>query len=152
MILSAEDRKVLRVLQSNGRISNVDLARRVHMSESACLRRTKAMEEAGVIAGYRAEVNAAAIGYGISSYVLVNLDQRAETDAQKFFEAVAHEPRIIECVAVTGGHDLILRVVSRDIEDLADITMAGILRHPSVKDIASCVVLKELKRNNGIVS
>lgn len=145
MDLTDEDRRILNVLLREGRISNVDLARKVNMSESACLRRTRALEDAGVIAGYRAQVDPAALGYGVSAYVLVNLDQRTETDARHFFDAIDREPRILECTAITGSNDLILRVVGRDMEDIADLTMGGILRHPSVKDIASCMVLKVLK-------
>ena len=150
MLLDDEERRLLRELQTDGRMSNVELARRTHMSESPCLRRTRALEEAGVITGYRALVDARKTGFGVSAYVLVNLDQRAETDARSFFDAMTAEPRIQECVAVTGSSDLILKVVARDIEDLADLTMTGILRHPSVKDIASCIVLKKIKEDQGI--
>lgn len=150
MILAREDLKLLRELQRDGRASNVELARRTNMSESACLRRTRALEDAGVITGYRAEVNAKSVGYGVSAYVLVNLDQRTETDAHTFFNAVAKEPRIVECAAITGSNDLILRVVGRDMDDIAELTMSGILRHPSVRDIASCVVLREIKEDRGI--
>lgn len=148
--MSPEDRRILRQLQADGRISNVELAARVGMSESPCLRRTRALEEAGVITGYRAMLDPKKLGFTLSAYVLVNLDQRTETDEEMFFTAVAREPRIIECAALTGPNDLILKVVARDIEDLADLTMHGILRLPSVKDIASCVVLRTIKADAGL--
>lgn len=143
--IGRSEQRLLEVLQSDGRISNVHLAAACNMSESPCLRKTKALEEAGVITGYRAMVDPKKLGLAVSAYILVNLDQRSETVTRKFFDAVQAEPRITECVALTGTHDLLLRVVASDIEDLADLTMRGILSYDSVKDIASCVVLKEIK-------
>lgn len=150
MAITQEDRRILRELQQDGKISNVELARRVNMSESPCLRRTKALEESGVIKGYQVRLDARKLGYPVTAYILVNLDQRTETDANRFFEAVRLEPRIVECVAITGANDLMLRVVARDIDDLSSLTMDGILRHPSVKDIASCIVLKHIKEDEGL--
>lgn len=150
MKLSPEDRRILKELQTDGRIPNVELARRVGMSESPCLRRTRSLEETGIITGYRAVVDPKAAGYTVNAYILINVDQRAETDDQRFFDAIAKEPRIIECAVLTGPNDLILKVVARDIDDLADLSMHGILRLPSVKDIASCIVLRQIKDNSGI--
>lgn len=150
MDLPPADRKILKELQADGRLTNVELAERTGMSESPCLRRTRALEDAGIIKGYRAIVDAKEVGLPISAYVLVNLDQRSETDTRRFFDAVEQEPRVIECAAITGVNDLILRVVARDIEDLADLTMHGILRLPTVKDIASCIVLHTIKADAGV--
>lgn len=150
MDLTDADRKILAELQTDGRLTNVELAARTHMSESPCLRRTRALEEAGIITGYRAVVDPAKVGLPISAFVMVNLDQRSETDTRRFFQAVEREPRIVEAAAVTGANDLILRVLARDIEDLADLTMHGILRLPTVKDIASCIVLKTIKADSGV--
>lgn len=126
-------------------MSNVNLAQAADLSESPCLRKTRALEEHGIIRGYRAEVDAKALGLQVGAYILVNLDQRSETVTSEFFDALQDEPRVIECVAITGTHDLILKVVARDIDDLADLTMKGILNYDSVKDIASCVQMKTIK-------
>ncbi len=150
MKLKNEDRRILEVLQKDGRISNVNLARAVNLSESPCLRKTKALEESGVISGYRAVIDQKKTGYGVSAYIMVNLDQRSEIDSTAFFDSVQQEPRIIECVAVTGPNDLVLKVVAKDIDDLGNLTMEGILRHPSVKDIASSVVIKKIKPFSGL--
>lgn len=150
MKLKNKDCRILEELQKQGRISNVELARKVNLSESPCLRKTRALEASGVIKGYRAVVDQKKIGYGISAYIMVNLDQRSETDTTAFFDSVQREPRIIECVAVTGSNDLVLKVVAKDIEDLGKLTMEGILRHPSVKDIASSVVIKKIKPFSGL--
>lgn len=145
MKIKKDEAKILGVLQQEGRLSNVELAKRVHMSESPCLRKTKALEEEGILTGYRAVVDPKKIGCNISALILVNLDQRSEKDTAAFFEAVQYEERIIECLAITGPNDLILRVVAKDIEDLGQLTMEGILRFPSVKDVDSCVVIREIK-------
>ncbi|MEQ8263860.1 Lrp/AsnC family transcriptional regulator [Pseudohaliea sp.] len=145
MKVDRQQERILVELQLDGRISNAQLAEKVAMSESSCLRKTRALEEAGVIAGYRADVDPKSLGLKVSAYILVNLDQRSETVTREFFEAVAAEPRIVECVALTGQHDLMLKVVASDIDDLADLTMGGILSYATVKDIASCVVLKNIK-------
>lgn len=150
MKLKNEEFRILEVLQKDGRISNVNLAKTVNLSESPCLRKTRALEDSGVITGYRAVVDQKKIGYGISAYIMVNLDQRSETDTTAFFDSVQQEPRIIECVAVTGPNDLVLKVVAKDIEDLGNLTMEGILRHPSVKDVASSVVIKKIKPFSGL--
>ena len=150
MKLKSKERRILEVLQRDGRISNVNLAKAVDLSESPCLRKTKALEESGVISGYRAVVDQKKTGYDVSAYIMVNLDQRSEIDTTVFFDSVQDEPRIIECVAVTGTNDLVLKVVAKDIEDLGKLTMEGILRHPSVKDIASSVVIKKLKPFSGL--
>lgn len=145
MKVDRQQTRILKVLQQHGRISNAQLAEKVGTSESSCLRKTRALEEAGVITGYGARVNPKRLGLLVSAYVLVNLDQRSETVTQEFFDAVKEDDRIVECVALTGEHDLMLKVVAKDIDDLADITMGGILSYHSVKDISSCVVLKEIK-------
>jgi len=150
MKIRKAEQRILDALQKEGRISNVNLARKLKISESPCLRKTRALEESGVITDYRAIVDPKKVGYGISAYVLVNLDQRSETDTTAFFDSVQDEPRIVECVAITGTSDLVLKVVARDIEDLGRLTMEGILRHPSVKDIASSVVIKEIKPFAGL--
>ena len=146
MKIAKDEARILTLLQREGRLSNVELAKRSHISESPCLRKTRALEEAGVISGYRAVVDPKLLGCSISAVIMVNLDQRSETDSAAFFEAVQREERIVECLAITGPNDLVLRVVARDIDDLGQLTMEGILRFPSVKDIASCVVIKEIKR------
>jgi Lrp/AsnC family leucine-responsive transcriptional regulator len=150
MDLSAEERRILRQLQLNARITNNDLARAVGMSDSACHRKTKLLHESGVITGYRALIAPEVVGYGLTAYILVNLDQRIETDARLFFDAVRAEPRIIECTAITGSHDLIIKAVARDIDDLADLTMNKVLKWPSVKDVNSSIMLKKIKDDAGI--
>lgn len=144
--LDAGDRKILRELQRNARLSNIDLAARVGMSPSTCLRRTRALEEAGIISAYVAVVDQAALGPSISLYIMIDLDQRIETDAKMFFDRIARDDRIVECVALTGKHDILIRAVVRDMADMAQLTMDTLLKLPSVRSITSSIVMRPIKR------
>lgn len=144
--LDAGDRKILRELQRNARLSNIDLAARVGMSPSTCLRRTRALEEAGIISAYVAVIDQAALGPSISLYIMIDLDQRIETDAKMFFDRIARDDRIVECVALTGNHDILIRAVVRDMADMAQLTMDTLLKLPSVRSITSSIVMRPIKR------
>lgn len=140
------EKQILALLQVEGRMPNVELARKVGLSDSPCLRKTKALEEAGIIKGYKAIVDQKKMGCAISAIVMVNLNQ-SDVVSPNFFDEINNEPRVIECLAITGSSDLMLRVVAKDIDDLTELTFNGLLRNPSVKDVSSCVVLKEIKAN-----
>ena len=146
MAVERYEAKILEALQCDGRLSNVEVAKRVGLSESPCLRKTKALEESKVIQGYKAVVDPKSVGCQISAVVLINLHQ-SEDNIAEFFSAVQTEPRVIECLVLTGTADIMLRVVARDIDDLTELTFNGLLRSPSVKDISSCIVLKEVKKD-----
>jgi Lrp/AsnC family transcriptional regulator, leucine-responsive regulatory protein len=143
--LRAEDHRILRELGRDGRLSNVELARRVRMSESACLRRVRALEECGAIAGYRAVINPAAIGKILAAYMLVNLDQRGASDANAFLDIIREDDRITTCAAVTGEYDLILEVSVRDVADLTNLTLDTLLKLPTVRDVVTCLSLRTYK-------
>lgn len=146
ILIDIGDRKILRELQRNARLSNIDLAARVGMSPSTCLRRTRALEEAGIISGYVAVVDQAALGSSISLYIMIDLDQRIETDAKMFFDKIARDDRIVECVALTGTHDILVRAVVRDMADMAQLTMDTLLKLPSVRSLTSSIVMRPIKR------
>ena len=149
MKIERYEKQILDVLQRQGRLSNVDLAKQIGLSESPCLRKTKTLEDSGFIKGYKAVVDNSKMGCQISAVVMVNLHQ-SDVVASTFFEAISDEPRVVECLAITGTFDLMLRVVAKDIDDLSEFTFNGLLRHSSVKDVSSCVVLKEIKTNGNI--
>lgn len=123
----------------------MELARRVHMSESACLRRVRALEEGGAIAGYRAVISPAAVGQTLSAYMLVNLDQRGATDGRDFLEVIRDDDRIIACAAVTGEYDLLLDVSVKDVADLTNLTLDTLLKLPTVRDVVTCLSLRIYK-------
>ena len=149
--LDATDRKILSELQANGRISNTELARKIGLSESPCLRRVRNLEDDGVIAGYSALLDHRELGLEIVAYVQVNLDQRSEADTNEFVKAVKKAPWVIECVAISGTHDYLLKVAARNIDHFGALTMKKLLRFPGVTDVTSNLVLASIKDNYGSV-
>lgn len=149
MHLEASDLRILRELRRNGRLSNVELAQRVRMSESACLRRVRALEELGAILGYRATIDPRAFGRDLAAYMLVNLDQRGAADAKAFLDVIRADERIVTCAAVTGEYDLILEVAVKDVADLTDLTLDTLLKLPTVRDVVTCLSLRTYKGASG---
>jgi DNA-binding Lrp family transcriptional regulator len=149
--LRPEHHRILRELSRDGRLSNVELARRVHMSESACLRGVRALEKAAVISGYRAVVNQAALGKTLSAYMFVNLDQRGATDGEEFLKVIRNDDRIISAAAVTGKYDLLLAVCVRDVVDLTDLTLDTLLKLETVRDVMTCLTLRTYKADGQYV-
>ncbi len=149
--LDVTDRKILAELQANGRVSNTDLSRKVGLSESPCLRRVRNLENNGVIAGYSAILDHRKLGLEMVAYVQVNLDQRSEADTNAFMKAVQKAPWIVECVAISGTHDYLLKVAARNIDHFGELTMKKLLRFPGVTDVTSNLVLASIKDNYGKV-
>jgi len=149
--LDATDRKILVELQANGRISNTELSRKVGLSESPCLRRVRNLETCGVIAGYSTLLDHRKLGLEMLAYVQVNLDQRSEADTNAFVKAVNKAPWIVECVAISGTHDYLLKVAARNIDHFGELTMKKLLRFPGVIDVRSNLVLASIKYNYGHV-
>lgn len=145
----AADRRILSELQLNGRLTNVELAERVGLSESPCLRRVRNLEKEGVIVGYAALLDRRTLGLEMVAYMQVNLDQRSEADTNAFVEAVRKAPWIVECVAISGTHDYLLKVAARSIDHYGELTMKKLLRFPGVIDVTSNLVLASIKENHG---
>jgi len=114
------------------RISNTDLSRKVGLSESPCLRRVRKLEGDGVIAGYSALLDHRKLGLDMVAYVQVNLDQRSEADTNAFVKAVKKARWIVECVAISGTHDYLLKIVAKNIDHFGELTMKKLLRFPDV--------------------
>ena len=114
--IDAQNEKILQILQVDGRISNLDLAEKVGLSPSACLRRVQDLEKRGVIQGYRAVLNRQALGRGFVAYISVGLNNHTKAVQEAFEEAVARTPEVLECHNVTGTVEYLLRV---EVEDLA---------------------------------
>jgi len=111
------DRILLETLQREGRISNADLAERAGLSASACHRRVKALETAGVVEGYVAILNAEAVGRGLTVIVLVTLENQKRETLERFERAVAEVDEVMECYLTTGAEDYLLRLMVRDARD-----------------------------------
>lgn len=136
------DRKMLRALQADGRMTNADLARAVNLSESACLRRLRALEAAGVISRYTAVLNERAVGLPISVFVTVTLSSQAEAALTAFETAAATVPEVVECYLMTGSSDYLLRLVVRDVDDLERIHARELTRLPGVTRVSSSVAMR----------
>ncbi len=147
--LSPADRRILAALQADGRITNAALAERVGMAASPCLRRLRALEEAGVITGYRALVDRKALGHAVEAYVFMKLEQSEPGWRTRLVERLKAEPQVISCVALAGEVDLLLRVAAADIESFGEFTMNRLLTLPGVADVRSSFVLGEVKADAG---
>ncbi len=151
------DRKILAVLQADGRLSNQDVAERVSLSPSPCLRRIKRLEEAGVIRQYVALLDPDKIGLGLLAYVNVRLEKHSDMPGPSssrrasaspradFAASVANWPEVVACYAMTGEMDYLLRVHVEDMEHFSRFMMTTLLRHPAVLDVKSSFALQRLK-------
>ncbi len=112
--LDAMDLRILSELQANGRITNVDLAQRVGLSAPPCLRRVRRLEESGVLRGYHAELDPAALGFEVTFFAIVGLESQKQAVLSAFEAEVCAWPEVRECHMIRGGSDFLLRVVARD--------------------------------------
>lgn len=141
-VLDAVDRRLLRILQREGRASNVEIAAAANLSESACLRRVRSLEERGVISRYTAVVDEHAVGLPLSVFVTVTLSSQAEAALSAFEKAVAAVPEVAECYLMTGESDYLLRLVVRDVDDLGRVHAQELTRLPGVTRVSSSVALR----------
>ncbi|MDD9901445.1 MAG: Lrp/AsnC family transcriptional regulator [Alphaproteobacteria bacterium] len=144
------DRKILHDLQDNGRMTNVELAERAGISAPPCLRRVRALEEAGVIKGYHAELDAGTMGYGITVFALVGLANQAETDLKKFEDAVKQWPLVRECHLVSGESDYILKIVAEDWDAYQTFLTTHLTTAPNVSHIKSALGIRVAKHKPGV--
>lgn len=159
MILDKIDRKILAILQTDGRLSNQEVAERVNLSASPCLRRIKRLEELGVIRQYVALLAPEKIGLGLLAYVNVRLEKHSEPSVQgkgrnsgssrsprsDFAASVAQWPEIVACYAMAGEMDYLLRVHVEDMNHFSRFMMETLLRHPAVLDVKSSFALNQIK-------
>ena len=146
MELDAIDLRILAALQSNARISNVDLAKLAGLSPTPCLRRIRRLEEAGVIAGYSARLDREKAGLSMTVFVHISLENRDPKHVEKFHRAVAPIPEVVTYHALTGQHDFLLEVVVSDWRRFTELMLGQLGGLPGVKDIYSTVVLETFKQ------
>ena len=153
------DRKILAILQEDGRLSNQEVAQRVNLSPSPCLRRVKRLEDAGVIRQYVALLDPALIGLGLLAYVNVRLEKQSDapppapmqasrhgvSPRADFAVSVAQWPEVVACYAMTGEMDYLLRVHVSDMPHFSRFMMETLLRHPAVLDVKSSFALQRIK-------
>lgn len=139
------DRKILGVIQTNGRIPNSELAELVCLSPSQSLRRLRRLETEGVIRGYVALLDHASVGLGVQAFVNVTLEKHGKDPAQAFAAAIQDWDEILECWAVTGGSDYLMRVTLPGLQNFSELLMKRLLALPMVAGVKSNILLDELK-------
>ncbi len=144
-VLDAIDRRIIAELQADARLSNVDLADRVGLSPSPCLRRVKRLERDGYIEGYRAALRRERIGLGFSVFIAVKIDDHANERALKFEKSINAMPEVIACHLVSGEADYFLEVVVPDLEHYRRFLVGKLLNLPIVREVRSNIAIQTLK-------
>ena len=152
--IDAIDRRILRALQQDGRMTFDQLAEQVQLSPSAALRRVRKLEESGAIAGYVAVLEPARVGLGLTAYLNVRIarqpDSQRRDPMESFRAAVQTWPEVVECAALSGEMDYLLRVVVADMQHYSRFVLETLLKHPSVQDCRTSFVLDWVKRTTAL--
>lgn len=139
------DLRLLAALQDNGRLTNQEIGERIGLSPSQCSRRRVALEEAGLIRGYRADLAAEALGFRLLVFINVTLAAHSRDNARAFRDLIARVDEVQEAYALTGDADYLLKVVVRDLKDLSVLVNDVLLPHETVARVRSSIVLDRLK-------
>ena len=150
MVFDRIDRQILTLLQDDGRMTNVDLAERVGLTAPPCLRRVRALEEAGAIRGYHAALDPAILGYPITVFAMVSLKSQAEADLAAFEEHVRSIPEIRECHMLNGEIDFILKIVASDLKAFQKILTTHLTPAPNVASVKTSLTIRTTKALPGI--
>lgn len=148
--LDRVDRRILRDLQDNGRMTNVDLAARAGISAPPCLRRVRALEEAGFIRGYHADLNPEALGFGVTVFAQVGLSSQAETDLKRFEDMVSAWPEVRECHMLAGETDFLLKIVAVDWDAYQRFLTTRLTAGPNVSHVKSALAIRTCKQAPGV--
>ncbi|MEY3404577.1 MAG: hypothetical protein RL161_7 [Bacteroidota bacterium] len=148
--LDDTDRKILELLQQDSNITNAQLAHAIGLSPAPTLERVKKLEHSGVIKGYHARVDAAAVGIGVSTFVLVNLKGHNKENITRFTKAIAEIPEVVECHHVTGQADFMLRIVCADTPAYQSLMLERVTNIDVVDNMQSMVILSTFKDSNVI--
>jgi DNA-binding Lrp family transcriptional regulator len=144
------DRILLRHLQSDGRMTNVDLAEKAGLTAPPCLRRIRALEENGTIRGYHADLDPAALGYTIMVFAMVSLKSQAEADLRAFEDHCADLPQVRECHMLNGEIDFILKVVAHDLQEFQRFLTTELTPAPNVESVKTSFVIRTALSRPGV--
>ncbi len=144
------DYRILENLQNDGRITNVDLAEKVGITAPPCLRRVRALEEAGYIRGYHADLDPEAMSFGLTVFALVGLHSQAESDLQAFEELVAEWPLVRETYMLNGEIDFILKIVARDLAQFQKFLTTKLTPAPNVDSVKTSLSIRCAKKLHGV--
>jgi DNA-binding Lrp family transcriptional regulator len=148
--LDSIDRRLLAELQAEGRVTNVDLAKRVGLTAPPCLRRVRALEEAGVIRGYHAELDASRLGFTITVFAMVSLKSQAEEDLRAFENHIKSLPEVRECHMLNGEIDFILKIVSKDLQSFQEFLTSKLTPAPNVASVKTSLTIRTAKNEPGV--
>jgi DNA-binding Lrp family transcriptional regulator len=144
------DRRILRDLQDNGRMTNVDLANRVGISAPPCLRRVRALEQADFIRGYHADINPEALGFTVTIFAFVGLSSQAEADLVAFEDMVNDWPEVRECHMLSGETDFLLKIVARDWDSFQKFLTTRLTPAPNVSHVKTALAFRTKKQLPGV--
>ena len=144
------DLKILASLQENSGLPNIELAEKVGLSPSPCLRRVRALEERGLIQGYKAVVDRQAVGLNVRAFVEVRLERQSGDVTGKFLNKIGRMPEVMSCYLMTGALDFLLDVVTTDLDAYAEFTTDRLIALPGVKEVRSSFVLKEFSNHKAL--
>ncbi|WP_050604801.1 Lrp/AsnC family transcriptional regulator [Ruegeria sp. 6PALISEP08] len=144
------DRKILAELQADGRMTNVELAKRVGISAPPCLRRVRTLEDSGYITGYHAEVNSRELGFEVQVFAMVGLDSQAETELRAFEDRCREWPLVRECHMLNGEVDFILKCVAPDLSSFQQFLTSELLTTPNVASVKTSLVIRGAKDEPGV--
>nr|WP_298686709.1 Lrp/AsnC family transcriptional regulator [uncultured Dongia sp.] len=144
------DLKILADLQADGRMTNVDLAKRAGISAPPCLRRVRALEKAGFLKGYHADVNAEALGFGVTIFAQVGLSSQAEADLKAFEARVSTWPQVRECHMLAGETDFLLKIVAHDWDAYQRFLTTALTAAPNVSHVKSALAIRTGKNLPGV--
>ena len=144
------DLQILKDLQNDGRLTNVELARRAGISAPPCLRRVRALENTGAIRGYHADLNASALGFGVSIFAQVGLISQSDSDLKAFEEKVIKWPLVRECHMIAGDEDFLLKIVARDWDEYQQFLSSELTTMPNIKNVKSKLVVRSSKHLPGV--
>lgn len=148
--LDETDRRLLAELQNEGRVTNVELAHRVGLTAPPCLRRVRALEDAGVIKGYHAELDASKLGFAITVFALVSLKSQAEESLRQFEDHMRGLPEVRECHMLNGEIDFILKIVSQDLQSFQEFLTSKLTPAPGVASVKTSLTIRTAKQLPGV--
>jgi DNA-binding Lrp family transcriptional regulator len=148
--LDSIDLRILSELQANGRITNVELSRRAKITAPPCLRRMRALEKAGYIKGYHADLDGKALGYEVSGFAFVGLASQAEADLKRFEEQVRSWPAVRECVMLSGEVDYLLKCVAENLSAFQSFITDTLTAAKNVASVKTALVIRSSKHEPGV--
>jgi DNA-binding Lrp family transcriptional regulator len=148
--LDATDWRILKELQADGRMTNIALANRIGLSAPPCLRRVRALEEAGLISGYTALIDEAMLGYALTAFAMVRLHNQAESDLRIFENRILGWPLVREAYMLSGESDFMLKCIARDLAGFQNFILDELTAAPNVASVKTYLTIRRAKRESGV--